>query len=155
MFRVEMAPAAGGPGPHFHETMSESFVVLTSTMSLFNDHNWIDATAGDFLYVPPGTNSSWPGQTSTLRDKLASVAEFLDTTNVDTLWVSDHLWQADPTGRPDQPMLEEYTTVGFLADQTSRIRLGTAVTAATIQAPALRSAGPARCTAATWLVRLL
>jgi hypothetical protein len=43
------------------------------------------------------TNFSWPGQTSTLRDKLASVAEFLDTTNVDTLWVPDHLCQADPT----------------------------------------------------------
>jgi uncharacterized RmlC-like cupin family protein len=23
-------------------------------MSLFDGHNWIDATAGDFLYVPPG-----------------------------------------------------------------------------------------------------
>jgi mannose-6-phosphate isomerase-like protein (cupin superfamily) len=54
LFRVYMAPAAGGPGPHFHKTMSESFVVLAGTMSLFNGGNWIDATAGDFLYVPPG-----------------------------------------------------------------------------------------------------
>jgi mannose-6-phosphate isomerase-like protein (cupin superfamily) len=54
MFCVELAPAAGGPGPHFHETMSESFVVLTGTISLSNGHNWIDATAGDFLYVPAG-----------------------------------------------------------------------------------------------------
>jgi F420-dependent oxidoreductase-like protein len=83
------------------------------------------------------TNFSWPGETSTLRDKLASVAEFLDTTAVDTLWVPDHLWQADPTSSPDQPMLEAYTTLGFLAARTSRLRLGTAVTAATFRAPAL------------------
>jgi len=68
---------------------------------------------------------------------LASVAEFLDTTKVDTLWVPDHLWQADPTSSPDQPMLEAYTTLGFLAARTSPIRLGTAVTAATFRAPAL------------------
>jgi alkanesulfonate monooxygenase SsuD/methylene tetrahydromethanopterin reductase-like flavin-dependent oxidoreductase (luciferase family) len=72
-----------------------------------------------------------------LRGKLATVAEFLDTTTVDTLWVPDHLWQADPTSSPDQPMLEAYTTLGFLAARTSPIRLGTAVTAATFRAPAL------------------
>jgi mannose-6-phosphate isomerase-like protein (cupin superfamily) len=54
LFRVDLAPASGGPGPHFHKTMSESFVVLSGTMSLFDGRDWVNATAGDFLYVPPG-----------------------------------------------------------------------------------------------------
>jgi mannose-6-phosphate isomerase-like protein (cupin superfamily) len=54
LFRVDLAPAAGGPGPHFHKTMSESFFVLSGTMSLFDGRSWVDSTAGDFVYVPPG-----------------------------------------------------------------------------------------------------
>jgi F420-dependent oxidoreductase-like protein len=80
------------------------------------------------------TNYSWPDST---RDRLASLAGSLDDTVVDTLWVADHLLQADPTSGLDEPMLEAYTTLGYLAAATSRIRLGTMVTAATFRAPAL------------------
>jgi len=80
------------------------------------------------------TNYSWPDQ---LHDRLASLAGLLDDTAVDTLWVPDHLSQADPASRPDEPMLEAYTVLGYLAAATSRIRLGTMVTAATFRAPAL------------------
>jgi alkanesulfonate monooxygenase SsuD/methylene tetrahydromethanopterin reductase-like flavin-dependent oxidoreductase (luciferase family) len=51
--------------------------------------------------------------------------------------VPDHLLQADPASRLDEPMLEAYTALGYLAAVTSRIRLGTMVTAATFRAPAL------------------
>ena len=34
--------------------MSESFFMLSGTMRLFDGAQWIDATAGDYLYVPPG-----------------------------------------------------------------------------------------------------
>jgi F420-dependent oxidoreductase-like protein len=80
------------------------------------------------------TNYSWPDQ---LHDRLASLAGLLDDTAVDTLWVPDHLLQADPASRPDEPMLESYTVLGYLAAATSRIRLGTMVSAATFRAPAL------------------
>jgi F420-dependent oxidoreductase-like protein len=80
------------------------------------------------------TNYSWADR---LHDRLASLAGFLDGTAVDTLWVPDHLLQADPASRPDEPMLEAYTALGYLAATTSRIRLGTMVTAATFRAPAL------------------
>ncbi|MCW2556793.1 MAG: putative F420-dependent oxidoreductase, Rv1855c family [Mycobacterium sp.] len=80
------------------------------------------------------TNYSWPDRTA---DRLTSLARFVDDTAVDTLWVADHLLQADPASRPDEPMLEAYTALGFLAAATSRIRLGTMVTAATFRAPAL------------------
>jgi F420-dependent oxidoreductase-like protein len=80
------------------------------------------------------TNYSWP---DSIGDRLAALARVLDDTAVDTLWVPDHLLQADPASRPDEPMLEAYTALGYLAAATSRIRLGTMVTAATFRAPAL------------------
>jgi mannose-6-phosphate isomerase-like protein (cupin superfamily) len=54
LYRVDMGPGAGGPTTHFHRTMSESFFVLSGTLHLFDGERWIDGTAGDYLYVPPG-----------------------------------------------------------------------------------------------------
>jgi mannose-6-phosphate isomerase-like protein (cupin superfamily) len=34
LYRVELAPKAGGPGPHFHRAMSEAFFVLSGAMKL-------------------------------------------------------------------------------------------------------------------------
>jgi F420-dependent oxidoreductase-like protein len=53
------------------------------------------------------------------------------------VWVPDHLIQADPGSTPEAEMLEAYTTLGFLAGQGARIRLGTMVTAATYRSPSL------------------
>jgi F420-dependent oxidoreductase-like protein len=80
------------------------------------------------------TNYSWPER---IHERLAGIAGVLDDTAVDSLWVADHLLQADPAGRLDEPMLEAYTALGYLAAATSRLRLGTMVTAATLRAPAL------------------
>jgi mannose-6-phosphate isomerase-like protein (cupin superfamily) len=54
LYRVDLAPKAGGPGPHFHKRMSESFFVLSGRMRLYDGQNWVDGTGGDYLYVPPG-----------------------------------------------------------------------------------------------------
>lgn len=83
------------------------------------------------------TNFSYPSGPKVIGTELVSLAHTLDATAVHTLWVSDHLWQADPFSDPEQPMLEAYTTLGFLAGNTTRLRLGTMVTAATTRAPAL------------------
>jgi alkanesulfonate monooxygenase SsuD/methylene tetrahydromethanopterin reductase-like flavin-dependent oxidoreductase (luciferase family) len=80
------------------------------------------------------TNYSWADR---IHTRLASLADFLDGAAVDTLWVPDHLLQADPASSPSEPMLVAYTALGYLAAATSRIRLGTMVTAATFRAPAL------------------
>jgi F420-dependent oxidoreductase-like protein len=65
------------------------------------------------------------------------IARAADESGLDTLWVSDHLLQADPNSSLDAEMLEAYTTLGFLASQTQRIRLGTMVTAVTYRPPPL------------------
>ena len=83
------------------------------------------------------TNYSWPGGTGALGSELARVVRAADAGEIDTVWVADHLLQADPTAVPDSEMLEAYTALGFLAAHTQRVRLGTMVSAATFRAPSL------------------
>ncbi len=54
LYRWDMAGPPSGPDPHFHRTISESFFVLSGTIRLYDGTRWIDATAGDFLFVPEG-----------------------------------------------------------------------------------------------------
>jgi mannose-6-phosphate isomerase-like protein (cupin superfamily) len=53
-YRWEMSGQPGGASPHFHRSISESFFILSGTVRIFDGQGWIDAMAGDFLYVPPG-----------------------------------------------------------------------------------------------------
>ncbi len=54
LYRWEMGPGRGGPDPHFHRSISESFYVLSGTVRLHDGHGWVDGRPGDFLYVPQG-----------------------------------------------------------------------------------------------------
>jgi F420-dependent oxidoreductase-like protein len=83
------------------------------------------------------TNYSWPDDALGIRSRLAQLVRVADEAGLDTVWVSDHLIQADPHSSPDAAMLEAYTTLGFLCAQTTRIRLGTMVTGVTYRPPAL------------------
>jgi mannose-6-phosphate isomerase-like protein (cupin superfamily) len=55
LYRWNFGPSRGGPDPHFHRTISESFFVLSGTVSLYDGTAWRDAVAGDFMYVPAGS----------------------------------------------------------------------------------------------------
>jgi F420-dependent oxidoreductase-like protein len=83
------------------------------------------------------TNYSWPEGAAHLGSALARVARAADEAGLDTLWVADHLLQADPTSTPEAEMLEAYTTLGFLAAHTTRVRLGTMVSAVTFRPPSV------------------
>jgi len=83
------------------------------------------------------TNYSWPEGPAHLARHLLDLARRVDNGGVDTLWVADHLLQMDPTATIDEPMLEAYATLGFLAAATSNVNLGTMVTWASIRPPAL------------------
>jgi mannose-6-phosphate isomerase-like protein (cupin superfamily) len=54
LYRWEMGPKPGGPGPHFHRTISESFYILTGTVRIYDGRRWIDTGPGDFVHVPEG-----------------------------------------------------------------------------------------------------
>ena len=54
IFRRDMKPHAGGPDAHIHRTFSESFYMLEGRVRFYDGREWVEATAGDFLYVPKG-----------------------------------------------------------------------------------------------------
>jgi mannose-6-phosphate isomerase-like protein (cupin superfamily) len=54
LFEWNMGPRGGGPDAQFHKTFSESFYILSGTVGLYDGTGWVDATPGDFLYVPEG-----------------------------------------------------------------------------------------------------
>ena len=83
------------------------------------------------------TSYSWEDGPQCTPAHLRELATLADEAGLDTLWVPDHLLQVDPSASLDEPMLEAYTTLGFLAAATSRVQLGTLVTWATIRPPAL------------------
>ena len=49
----------------------------------------------------------------------------------------DHVWQIAHLGPPDHDMLEAYTTLGYLAGKTERVKLLTMVTAVVYRDPGL------------------
>ena len=83
---------------------------------------------------------SYPGGTPELRPRLTEIAQAAEAAGFESLWVMDHLFQlpADTGwGGPDEPMLESYSTLGFLAGVTSRIGLGALVGCAVFREPAV------------------
>jgi F420-dependent oxidoreductase-like protein len=78
------------------------------------------------LQVP---SFSWPEGPAGLGVKLAEIARAADTAGFASMWVMDHFFQISPgLGAADDPMLEAYTTLGYLAGVTRRVRLGALVT---------------------------
>lgn len=69
--------------------------------------------------------------------RLSAVGQAADDAGIDTVWVPDHLVQADPTAGEDRDLLECLTVLGFLARATRRVRLGALVSAVTFRPPAL------------------
>ena len=54
LYRLDLAPGGGGAAPHFHRRFAESFQVLSGIVQLYDGAAWVDAGAGDHLYVPEG-----------------------------------------------------------------------------------------------------
>ena len=69
----------------------------------------------------------WPGGPLQTAETLASVARAADDAGFASIWLMDHLFQISSIGKAEEPMLEAYTTLGFLAAHTRRARLGTLV----------------------------
>jgi F420-dependent oxidoreductase-like protein len=73
------------------------------------------------LQVP---NFTWPGGPPRIAGKLAEIARVADDAGFHSLWVMDHFFQIGMVGPPENDMLECYTTLGFLAGVTRRVKLG-------------------------------
>ena len=86
------------------------------------------------LHIPDFT---WAGGPPALGDDLARIVATADEAGFDRLSVMDHVWQISNVGPPEHEMLEAYTTLGFIAANTSRVKLMTLVTAAVYRDPGL------------------
>ncbi len=79
----------------------------------------------------------WPGPPASIGATLARVGTAADAVGAVSLSLMDHYFQMDRVWPADQPMLEGYSGLSFLAAHTSRVRLGLLVTGVTYRQPGL------------------
>ena len=73
------------------------------------------------LQIPSFT---WPGGAAAIGPTLGRVVRDADDAGFDSIWVMDHFFQIRSVGAVEEPMLEGWTTLGFMAANSSRARLG-------------------------------
>jgi F420-dependent oxidoreductase-like protein len=78
----------------------------------------------------------WPGGPPALATALRDVAVAAEDAGYSSLWLMDHFFQMPGFGAgPDDPMLECYTGLAYLAAHTSRIELGPLVSCVAYRHP--------------------
>lgn len=82
-------------------------------------------------------NFSHPEWQTRLTGRLAATARIADQGGVAQFSVMDHYFQMEMLGGPPEPMLEGYTTLGYLAALTERMDLGLLVTGVSYRHPGL------------------
>ena len=72
---------------------------------------------------------NWPGSPQNIGPKLIEIAQTADQWGFSSLWVMDHFFQVGKGyGPPEDPMLDGYTTIAYLAAVTQKIKVGLMVT---------------------------
>ena len=67
---------------------------------------------------------TWPGGDVAIGQTLAAVTRRADDVGFDSIWVMDHFFQIPSVGRTEEPMLEGWTALGFMAANSKEARLG-------------------------------
>ena len=80
---------------------------------------------------------STPTETAAIGPTLAETARIADDGGVASFTVMDHYFQMEQAGSADEPMLEAYTTLGYVAALTRRMTLGVLVTGVMYRHPGL------------------
>jgi F420-dependent oxidoreductase-like protein len=80
---------------------------------------------------------SWPGGAAEIAPTLARIVRTADDAGFDSIWVMDHFLQIRSVGRPEEPMLEGMTALGWMAAHSERARLGLMVGGVHYRNPAL------------------
>src|SRR3954470_2225169 len=79
----------------------------------------------------------WAGGPAGIGQGVADLAERAEAIGVRTLSFMDHFFQMDWMAPAEDPMLEGYTALGFVAGRTARLRLRLLVTGVTYRHPGL------------------
>ena len=82
-------------------------------------------------------NYSTPTDPALIAPTLAETARIAEQAGVSSFTVMDHFFQMDRVTPAEEPMLEGYTTLGFVAGQTQRMTLGLLVTGVMYRYPGL------------------
>jgi F420-dependent oxidoreductase-like protein len=82
-------------------------------------------------------NFTLPGGARALAPTLAATARAAEDGGVSTFTLMDHWYQMEQLATSQDPMLEGYTSLGFLAGLTTKMRLGLLVTGVTYRHPGL------------------
>jgi F420-dependent oxidoreductase-like protein len=75
--------------------------------------------------------------TSRIIDTLSNLIAKAENKGFDSFWVMDHFHQISVVGKPEEPMLEGWTTISVLAGITTKIKLGTLVTGVIYRHPSI------------------
>lgn len=86
------------------------------------------------LQVP---SFSWPGGEKAIHTRLAEIARAADQGGFYSLWVMDHFFQIQGVGKAEEPMLESYSTLSYLAAVTQKVKLGALVTGVVYRHPGI------------------
>ncbi len=76
-----------------------------------------------------------PGDPAKLGPTLTAAAQAAEQGGVSMFTLADHFFQMEGVGRAEDPFLEGYTSLGFLAGQTEQITLAMLVTGVTYRHP--------------------
>jgi F420-dependent oxidoreductase-like protein len=82
-------------------------------------------------------NYSRPSDPAKIAATLAEPARIADQAGISSFTVMDHYFQMEQAGSADEPMLEGYTTLGYVAAKTERMTLGLLVTGVMYRYPGL------------------
>jgi F420-dependent oxidoreductase-like protein len=82
-------------------------------------------------------NYSTPSEPERIAGTLADTARVAEEAGFSSFTVMDHYFQMEQAAGADEPMLEAYTTLGYLAALTERMTLGVLVTGVTYRHPGL------------------
>src|SRR2546430_10903181 len=89
-------------------------------------------------------DTNWEGGPSRLGPLLGEIVDAAEAAGFDWISVADHLWMHPTVGGPLKNHIEAYTTLGFIAAHTRRVRLLALATAVSY-----RPAGPPANSATT------
>ncbi|WP_427892872.1 LLM class F420-dependent oxidoreductase [Kribbella sp. GL6] len=82
-------------------------------------------------------NYSEPTDPARIAPTLAETARIVEEAGFHRFTVMDHYFQMEHRGTADEPMLEGYTTLGYVAARTERLQLGLLVTGVMYRYPGL------------------
>src|SRR6185437_15144091 len=80
---------------------------------------------------------AWPVEPNQMASTIVGIAQAAEKAGFASIAVMDHVWQHPMQGGPEQPVLECYATLAYIAARTSRVRLLALASPASYRHPGL------------------